>query len=219
MKDDDVFKVPEPRDGSSRSSRMAHASYLPNRNATILTNLQRGNVRAELAAVPPNERNFYELAAQGELYPHVLLGQMHMLNMQDESGLTGLMWAANYGQLVTVRLLLERGANPRLKGNQGESALLLAAANGHLHVVKMLITAGCDVNDTDNDGNTALIYAAHGDHVHCISELVKANADLTIQNMNQDTAHAIACKRNSLQAKELLEREMLRLVEGHLLQR
>lgn len=188
-------------------------------NATILTNLQRGNVRAELSAVPQNERSFYELAAQGELYPHVLQGQLHMLNVQDESGLTALMWAANYGQLVTVRLLLECGANPHLKGKQGESAMLLAAANGHMHVVKMLIAARCDVNDTDNDGNTAMIYAAHGDHVHCISELLKVNADLTLQNMNQDSAHSIACKRNSLQAKELLEREMLKMVEGQLLQR
>lgn len=67
----------------------------------------------------------------------------------DDNGLTPLLWAASYGQLSTVKLLLSKGANPRIKGNSGQTALLLATASGHVHVVKELIAVGVDVNQTD----------------------------------------------------------------------
>ena len=67
----------------------------------------------------------------------------------DDNGLTPLLWAASYGQLPTVKLLISKGADPHTSGKQGETGLLLAAASGHVHVIKELIGHGVNVNQTD----------------------------------------------------------------------
>ena len=64
----------------------------------------------------------------------------------DEKGLTGLMWAAGYGQLSSARLLLKAGADKNYKGKHGQSPLHLAAAYGHHDLVKLLLNHGADPN-------------------------------------------------------------------------
>lgn len=64
----------------------------------------------------------------------------------DESGLTGLMWAAGYGQLSSARLLLQAGADYNYRGNKGQRPLHLAAAYGHHDLVKLLLNHGADPN-------------------------------------------------------------------------
>lgn len=71
------------------------------------------------------------------------------MNEIDDKGLTPLLWAATYGQLASVNLLIEKGANIHYKGPTGENALLLASANGHTHIVKVLLSLGANVNEVD----------------------------------------------------------------------
>jgi hypothetical protein len=52
--------------------------------------------------------------------------------------LTALMWAAGYGKVECVELLLERGADPRLRDDRGKTARDIAAEQGHQAVVAML---------------------------------------------------------------------------------
>lgn len=111
-----------------------------------MTNLQRGNVKTQ-ANIQIRERTIYELAGQGELYPHLLDGQK--IDQEDENGYTLLHWAAAYGQLMTIKMLLSRGANLEHKGKHGETALAFAACKGHVHVIKFLLTTGVNVDKTD----------------------------------------------------------------------
>jgi hypothetical protein len=48
------------------------------------------------------------------------------------------MWAAGYGKADTVRLLLEKGADPNLKDNRGKTARQIAADAKHREVVEIL---------------------------------------------------------------------------------
>lgn len=59
------------------------------------------------------------------------------------------MWAAGYGQLNSVRLLLKAGADKEYEGPNGESPLHFAAAYGHHDVVKLLLNHGADPNADD----------------------------------------------------------------------
>lgn len=67
----------------------------------------------------------------------------------DEKGLTGLMWAAGYGQLGSARQLLKAGANKNYRGLSGDTPLHLAAAYGHHDLVKLLLNHGADSNAID----------------------------------------------------------------------
>lgn len=71
------------------------------------------------------------------------------VDVTDEQGLTGLMWAAGYGQLGSARLLIKWGANVNFRGPKSETTLHLAAAYGHHDLVKLLLNNGADPNAYD----------------------------------------------------------------------
>jgi ankyrin repeat protein len=180
------------------------------RPTTILTNLQRGNVRTRLAPESTQTRSVFERAARGELLAHELLTDQ--INCIDRQGYTALMWASAHGQLNSVRILLTSGADVNTHGPNGESSLLLAAANGHVHVLRDLLKAGACVDDADQDGTTALMFAAAGDHADLATELLRANADLARTNVQGDSAYSIAC-RSSRRCRIAIERRLLSLLQ------
>jgi len=57
-----------------------------------------------------------------------------------------LIIAARRNNLVTVKLLLEKGADPNIQDSIGSTALISAVSNGNYDMVKMLIDNGADVN-------------------------------------------------------------------------
>jgi hypothetical protein len=81
-------------------------------------------------------------------------------NSKDGSGYTPLICVALYGEMSSLRFLLDRGARVDCRVNEGQTALMLAARRGHLGVTKLLVTRGhADANARDNAGRTALFYA------------------------------------------------------------
>jgi ankyrin repeat protein len=73
-------------------------------------------------------------------------------------GSTPLMYAALYGNADSVRLLLDRGAEPNVQNEAGATALMWAA--GDLEKVRLLVERGANVNLRSHDGRTALMIAA-----------------------------------------------------------
>ncbi|XP_010125144.1 PREDICTED: DNA-binding protein RFXANK-like, partial [Chlamydotis macqueenii] len=80
----------------------------PLKHSNTLTNRQRGN---EVSALPAtlDTLSIHQLAAQGELSQlkeHLRKGE-NLVNKPDERGFTPLIWAAAFGEIETVRHLLE----------------------------------------------------------------------------------------------------------------
>ena len=73
------------------------------------------------------------------------------------------MAAAQTGRPETVRLLLEKGADPNLRTKRNESALADAATAGNEETVKLLLDRGAEVNVQDIRGYSPLLYAAGSD--------------------------------------------------------
>ena len=90
----------------------------------------------------------------------LLLDRGAEVNARDLVGRTSLMYAASGPNQVTVRVLLEYGADP-LTADHAEqfTALMFAAAEGQAEVVRVLLSHGSDPGMVDVDGDTALDFA------------------------------------------------------------
>ena len=75
-----------------------------------------------------------------------------------------------------VRLLLNHGANPNAKTNNGKTALMLLAFLGNSAAVELLIHKKVDVNAKDADGKSALDYATEDNYPNVIRLLKRAGA-------------------------------------------
>ena len=95
---------------------------------------------------------------------------------------TALGWAARHGQIDSVRLLLQAGANPNVPANGRYQCTALQAATkyGYEHVVEILLQAGVDVNapPCPYGGMTALQAAAIQGYLRLARVLIEAGADV-----------------------------------------
>jgi ankyrin repeat protein len=74
----------------------------------------------------------------------------------DRLGRTALHYAANEGRLQDAAALLESGADPNARDDNGFTPLHFAAGAANHEVAKLLLAAGADVNAADSDGNSPL---------------------------------------------------------------
>jgi uncharacterized protein len=108
-----------------------------------------------------------------------------------EDGATPFLRAAQSGDVALMKLLLDRGADPKIPTKNGDTALAVAAGIGwvegvtfewsekeNVEAVKMCLDLGIDVNAVDGDGRTALHGAAHKGRNPVVQLLVDHGAKL-----------------------------------------
>jgi ankyrin repeat protein len=113
----------------------------------------------------------------------------------DENGATAFLRASQSGDLELMRLLLKRGADPKITTLLGVSALQVAAGIGWVEgityewspkatfeAVKMLLELGVDVNAQADTGRTAMHGAAHKGRADVIQILADHGARLDIRD-------------------------------------
>jgi ankyrin repeat protein len=99
------------------------------------------------------------------------------------------MLAAFDGHLETVRVLLDRAANPDLVDANGRSVLMFAASGPNHATVKLLLEHGADITLRDNEeGFTALMFAAAEGHADNVRELLAHKADPAETDIDGDAA-------------------------------
>jgi cytohesin len=97
---------------------------------------------------------------------------------------TPLHHAVFSGLAENVEALLEQGANPNARNENGMAPLQLASDGEHVEVIRALLEAGADPNVKDEDGGTPL-HAAPGKQVAEI--LLEHGADPNAKNENGGT--------------------------------
>jgi len=113
----------------------------------------------------------------------------------DENGATAFLRASQSGDLVLMKLLLSRGADPKISTTLGVSPLQVAAGIGWVEgityewspkatfdAVKMLIELGLDANAQADTGRTALHGAAHKGRSDVVQILVDHGAKLDVRD-------------------------------------
>ena len=86
----------------------------------------------------------------------------HKLDINIKGGYyqdTPLMYAADYGHLSCVQLLLAHGADPDLRSRDGSTALMDAASRDYPEIIAELLRTGADDQIKDEDGKNALKHA------------------------------------------------------------
>jgi ankyrin repeat protein len=121
-----------------------------------------------------------------------------------EAGATAFIRAAQSGDTALMKLLLARGADPKLMTKNGDNALTAAGGIGwvegvtyewskeeNVAAIRMLLDLGLDANYANLEGRTALMGAAFKGRNDAIRLLVERGADLNKRDKgSRDTANA-----------------------------
>jgi ankyrin repeat protein len=111
---------------------------------------------------------------------------------------TALMRASFAADLELVKLLLDRGADPKIISRDGETMVAAAAGLAFIHgyhrgkspeerlqVVKLFVELGNDVNQPDDYGITPLMAAGNYGNVAIIQYLIDVGADLSAHDLGK----------------------------------
>jgi uncharacterized protein len=114
--------------------------------------------------------------------------------------------AINSGSIDCVELMLARGANVNLVGEEGLTPVMISARvtyRGGVEMTELLIKKGANVNARAGKGSTALMFAAWGvadhyqdEYVEVVRLLIKHGAKVNVNNKMGDTPLTIAKSGN-----------------------
>jgi serine/threonine-protein phosphatase 6 regulatory ankyrin repeat subunit B len=148
------------------------------------------------------------------------------INIQDEYGLTALMYVSRYGIIDIFKLLCnfdrrskftgQSGFQPdcsllkkenidiNLQTKYGKTALIIALLYGHIDIVRLLLEReDIDINLQDNNGWTALMSATSNNKI-VILLLEKENIYINLQDKYGQTALIFASNNGSIDTVNLL---------------
>ena len=95
---------------------------------------------------------------------------------------TGLVDAAERGDVAEVRALLAGGADVNERDARGRTAVTAAALGDHVEIAKVLIDAGADVDLQDSDRNNPLLVTGETGSVAMLREVLRADPNLGATN-------------------------------------
>src|SRR5581483_3021846 len=105
-----------------------------------------------------------------------------------------------------IDFLLQAGADPTQKDENGVSAIVAAADAGNTEILKKFIYHGLNINSTDSDGDTPLMLACSRGDLDSVKVLIAAGANVNLQNENGETA--------LIQVDNITDPEIVKLLIG-----
>ena len=116
---------------------------------------------------------------------------------------TPLMYAAAFGTVEAMSVLIDAGANVNAKNAFDATALMWGAADPAK--VRLLLDKGSDVNAKSKQGRTPFIIAASSNGAKPILQLLIANgADAKTTDASKNTALIAAAQANDAESVDLL---------------
>ncbi len=96
--------------------------------------------------------------------------------------------AAQRGDLVSLRRLLNLGVDVSHKDGWSTTALMMASVNGHAECVRHLVENGADPNERSRFNATPLIRAAESGSLETVKFLIENGADPSLTDSEGMTA-------------------------------
>ena len=125
-------------------------------------------------------------------------------NAKAEGGMTALMFAAEKGDSLMVRLLVANGADPELTFVENTTPLLIALLNGHFGISQYLLQQGSDPDHKDDLGGSPLLYAAALNDYQAADLLLFYDATDTIRDRQGNTALMTAVFFGNIETADVL---------------
>ena len=134
-----------------------------------------------------------------------LLKQRLDVNIPDVDGMTPLHWAAHWGELETVKLLLAAGANAKAANRYGVTPLHDASLLANVPMMEALLKAGANPNAPYGSGETPLMMAARSGHVDAVKLLVDQGAEVNAaEEYRGETPIMFAAEENHAEVVKFL---------------
>ena len=149
---------------------------------------------------------FYQSVRNDDLATLRLLAKDNGANVKDARGQTPLMFAAAFGSLEAMNLLISSGADAKAVSEAGVTALHWCT--GDMRKVRLLLDQGADVNKASRLGRTPLLVAAgtYGS-LETVKLLLQKGAEVNVVDSGGFTPlNAAANVDNTAVAKLLIEK-------------
>lgn len=128
-----------------------------------------------------------------------------VVNTRDiTTGETGLHVVVARRDTLWVKFLLQNGANPNIRNNDGLTPLQLATRLGFLDGAEELLKKGAQVDVADRQGETPLIAAVHQRNVPMVRRLLAEGAD---PDRNDNSGRSARDYMNQMNGNSLMIRE------------
>ena len=125
-------------------------------------------------------------------------------NARAEGGMTALMFAAESGELLLVKVLVLNGADPDLSYVENTTPLMIAVLNGHFDVAQLLLEKGANPDLRDDFQGSALLYAAALNNYEIADLLLFYGASDSIRDRDGNTALMTAVFFGNLETSDVL---------------
>ena len=123
---------------------------------------------------------------------------------EEERKNDALFFAAEWGDLEAMRLLLHNGANPAAVDDAGSSVLMIAAGKGHVDIMRHLLTYPININATNTDLQSALTWAADNGYLSACRLLLEHGARLN-EEVDDDALYLAAANGHAEICELLIE--------------
>ena len=100
-----------------------------------------------------------------------------VIDRADRNGMTPLAWAVWNQHTDAAAALLQAGADPDIRDDDGQTALFIAALAGCVEGVRVLLAANASVDIADSEDETPFSAAATKGHIAVLQALSDAGAD------------------------------------------
>ena len=168
-----------------------------------------GNARSELEkkGYAYSERSFIDCAEKGDIEAaKMFISEGININACDKEGQSALMRASLFGHTEMVKLLLDKGADIKIRSKETQSTALMEAVGGnHADVIQLLAQKGADVNERDVLNRTPLHVASMWDFVEVADVLIKLGAKTDALDMNDQTPMMVAEQNGNTKMVEFLK--------------
>ncbi|XP_048249106.1 serine/threonine-protein phosphatase 6 regulatory ankyrin repeat subunit C-like [Haliotis rufescens] len=153
---------------------------------------------ADITLTDDNNNNILHMACEGgnkSLVEYLL--PMFDVNCLGKRRWTPIMKGAYSGKKDTFELLLCKGANPSLTGDDNDTLLHAASEGGNIDIVRHVI-GDFDINTRGWNGHTPLMLAVCGGHTDVVDFLVDHGADVNMVDNGRDSLLHLACEAGNL---------------------